>query len=303
MTAGRMHPNEVNTDADLVRRLLGAQFPEWADFPIARVASSGTDHAIYRLGDALSVRLPRIDWATEQPEMEWAWLPRFAPHLPLEIPVPVAIGEPGEGYPYRWLVSPWIAGEDATRDHVPDLRAAAIEMAAFLHALQGLDTAGGRLPGPSNFYRGVPLTLRDERVRASIPAWNGIFDTDLLTAAWDEAVAAPAWDGPPVWLHGDLKPGNLLARDGRLSGVIDFGCMGVGEPATDLQIAWALFDDESRAAFREAMGVDDATWARGRGWALCGIGALPYYRDTNPGIVGLARQTVGEVLADFAARQ
>lgn len=298
----RMHEHEIDTDAELVRRLLASQLPAWADLPIARVASSGTDHAIYRLGDALSVRLPRIDWAAEQPAMEWEWLPRFVPHLPLEIPVPLAIGEPAEGYPYRWLVSPWIDGQDATREHVDDLYAAAIDMAAFLLALQGIDTEGGRPSGRRNFYRGVPLRLLDESARRAIPEWAGEFDVAMLTAAWEEAIAAPAWDGAPVWLHGDLMPGNLLAREGRLAGVIDFGCMGVGEPATDLQIAWALFDGESREAFREAMGADNATWARGRGWALRSVGALPYYRETNPGIVARSRHVIGAVLADFAAR-
>jgi aminoglycoside phosphotransferase (APT) family kinase protein len=303
MASPKMHDEEFETDADLVRRLLRAQFPHWAELPIERVRSYGTDHAIYRLGDELSVRLPRIEWATRQPEREREWLPKLAPHLPLAIPVPLAIGEPGEGYPWRWLVSPWMRGQDATPEHVADLMQAARDLAAFLKALQAIDATDGPRPGRRNFYRGVPLAVRDENLRRSIPAWDGIVDTVALTAAWEEALAAPAWNRDPVWIHGDLMPGNLLANEGRLSAVIDFGCLGVGDPAADLAIGWLLFSSESRAMFKQALEVDDATWARGRGWALTGVGALPYYRDTNPPIVARARRLIESVLAEFASER
>lgn len=298
MPAGKMHAGEVDTDASLVRRLLAAQFPQWADLPIERVASAETDNAIYRLGDDMSVRLPRIHGATGQVEKEQRWLPILAPHLPLAIPVPLAKGVPGEGYPWQWCVSPWLEGDDATAEHIRDLEEAAVDLAAFLVALQRIDTTGGPRPGRHNAFRGVPLAVRDDHLRQAIPHWDGLVDIGAVKAAWEVALEAPIWDGPPVWIHGDLLPGNILAAGGRLSAVIDFGCLGVGDPAAELAVAWTLFSGESREAFRAALGVDDATWARGRGWALTAVGALPYYLNTNPAIVSRCRHTIDEVLAE-----
>ncbi len=296
MTADKMHPDEVHTDVPLVRRLLAAQFPQWADLPIERVASAGTDHAIYRLGDEMSVRLPRIHWAVGQVEKEWEWFPKLAPHLPLAIPTPLAKGEPGEGFPNPWLVSPWIPGGDATEEHLRDLREAAADLAGFILALQRIDTAGAPRPGPTG--RGVPLAVRDEYTRNGIARSEGLVDVEAVTAAWEAALAAAAWGGEPVWIHGDLLPGNVLARPGRVSAVIDWGPL-VGDPAAELIVAWSLFSGESRAAFRAALGVDDATWARGRGWALStAILELPYYLNTNPAIVAKARHRIAEVLAE-----
>jgi aminoglycoside phosphotransferase (APT) family kinase protein len=298
MSAHKMHADEVDTDVSLVRRLLAAQFPQWADLPVEHASSGGTDHAIYRLGDDMSVRLPRIKWATGQVEKEETWLPVLAPHLPLAIPVPLAKGEPGEGYPWQWCISPWFEGDDATAEHLRDLEEAAVDLAVFITALQRIDTTGAPRPGRHNFFRGVPLAVRDDHLRQAIPHWDGLLDIDAVTAAWETALAAPAWHGPAVWIHGDLLPVNIVAAGGRLSAVIDFGCLGVGDPAADLAVAWTLFSGESRDAFRAALGVDDATWARGRGWALMGLGALPYYLTTNPAIVARARHQIGEVLAD-----
>ena len=299
MTDELMHENEVQTDAEMVRRLLRAQFPQWADLPIERISSYGTDHAIYRLGGELSVRLPRVDWATRQVERELRWLPKFAPHLPLTVPAPLAMGEPGEGFPWRWSISPWIEGSDVTApESLDDLERAALDLAAFITALQRIDATDGPRAGRSNFYRGVPLAWRDANTRSSILEWEGILDTQALMDAWETALAAPPWDGPPLWIHGDLLPGNIIARDGRLSAVIDFGCLGVGDPAVDLVAGWALFSGKSREVFRNALNADDATWARGRGWALTAAGVLPYYRHTNPGIVARARRQLEEILAE-----
>jgi aminoglycoside phosphotransferase (APT) family kinase protein len=299
MSAQKMHADEVHTDESLVRRLLAAQFPQWAALPIGRVESYGTDHAIYRLGDEMAVRLPRIEWATGQVDKEQRWLPLFAPRLPLAVPVPLAVGEPGEGYPWRWCVAPWLPGDNPTPDSLADLRQAALDIAAFLRALRRIDATGAPRAGRRNFYRGVPLAVRDEHMRATITALDGEFDSRVRTQAWEMALAAPAWDGLPVWLHGDLTPGNLLAVDGRLSAVIDFGCLGAGDPAADLIVAWNLLCGESHDAFRDAMGADDAMWARGMGWALTSLGGIAYYRDTNPDIVARARRQVAEVLADL----
>lgn len=242
MATGRMHVDEAEIDASLVGRLLAAQFPQWADFPVRAVPSTGTDNAIFRLGGEMCVRLPRVQAAAGQVEKEQQWLPRLAPLLPLAIPVPLAKGAPGEGYSWHWSVYEWLEGETATMERL----------------------------------------------------------ADALTSAWEAALAAPVWPGPPAWIHGDLQSGNLLVVDGRLSGVIDFGGLGVGDPACDLQVAWNLFAGDSRQTFRAALAVDDAAWARGRGWALSvALIQLPYYKDTNPALAANARYTIGEVLGDF----
>ncbi len=294
MHPGKMHADEVDTDVSLVRRLLAAQFPQWADLPIDPGPSAGTDNAIYRLGEDMAVRLPRIHWAIGQVEKEHLWLPKLAQHLPLAIPVPLGKGSPAEGYPWHWSVYPWLKGEHATIDRIGDLREAATELSHFVAALQGIDPAGGPRAG-----RGVPLAMRDVSTREAIEALRGMIDVDAATAAWEAALGAPVWQGSPVWVHGDLLPGNLLVEQGRLSAVIDFGGFGVGDPACDLMIAWGLFSGESRDVFRAALGVDDTTWARGRGHALSwALIFIPYYLETNPVGVGAARRTIDEVLAD-----
>ena len=299
MSVKKMHDNEVHTDATLVRRLLATQFPEWADLPIEPVPSAGTDNALYRLGDEMAVRLPRIDWALGAIEKECRWLPYLAPQLPLSIPVPLAMGEPGEGYPWHWSVCRWLDGENATLDRITDARQLAADLGAFVVALQRIDPSDGPRSGSDNVSRGVPLATRDAVTRVAIGELDGMIDTNAASAAWDDALAAPAWDGPPVWIHGDLQSGNLLAVNGRLSAVIDFGCLGVGDPACDVMVAWTLFSSETRDAYRAALLVDDATWARGRGWALStSLIALPYYKDTNPVLAGIARHAIAEVLAD-----
>jgi aminoglycoside phosphotransferase (APT) family kinase protein len=299
LAARKMHPGEVDTDVSLVRRLLTAQFPQWAGLPIAPVHSAGTDNAIYRLGDAMAVRLPRIAWAVGQVDKEHRWLPRLAPRLPLAIPVPLAKGWPAAGYPWPWSVYPWLDGENAAIARIDHLCDAATTLARFIGALQRIDPTGGPPAGEHNFFRGVPLAERDMHVRAAITDLHGRIDADAVTAAWEAALHAPAWRRPPVWIHGDLQAGNLLVRRGRLSAVIDFGGLGVGDPACDLMAAWTLFAGASRDVFRTALAVDDATWTRGRGWALSvALIALPYYWDTNPVIVGHARHAIDEILAD-----
>lgn len=300
MSAGKMHVDEMDIDAALVRRLLAAQFPQWADLPIEPVHSAGTDNALYRLGSDMVVRLPRIEGATEQVDKEQKFLPRLAPHLPLAIPVPLAMGIPGEGYPWQWSVYRWLEGENATIERIADAAQAARDLAHFIAALHGIDATGGPLPGPHNFSRGVPLATRDADTRAAIVSLDGMLDTSAVTVAWDAALRAPAWHNPPVWIHGDLSPLNLLVEQGRISAVIDFGGLGVGDPACDLIVAWNYLSAQTRDIFRAALPVDDATWARGRGWALSvGLIALPYYQSTNPVLAGLARRAIDEVLADY----
>lgn len=295
MSGQKMHADEVVTDVALVRRLLAAQYPEWAGLPLARVASAGTDNALYRLGDDLVVRLPRIRWAAEDIAKEQEWLPRLAPLVPLTVPVPRAVGMPADGYPWRWSVWPWLPGDDALHAGAVNPVQAAHDLAHFIAALRQADPSGGPLAD-----RGQPLVTRDAPTRQALAQCRGLLDTEAAAMVWEEALVAPAWDGPPVWVHGDLQPLNLLVRDGRLAAVIDWGgCMGVGDPAADLTVAWLWLTAESRATFRAALVVDDAMWARGRGLALsCALIALPYYKDTNPVLAGIARHAVAEVLAE-----
>lgn len=294
MADRKMHADEVLTDAGLVRRLLAAQFPDWAALAIERVASSGTDNALYRLGDDMVMRLPRIHWAAGGVDKDARWLPELAPFLPVAIPVLLAKGIPAEGYPWDWGIYPWLEGENPIVDAIAEPDSLAMDVAQFVEALQRIDSAGGPPSG-----RGVPLALRNEPTRAALAALPGMIDTDAAAAAWDAALESPAWPGPPVWVHGDLLPGNLLLQRGRLTAVIDWGVLGVGDPACDLIVAWGLLPPETRSVLRAELSVDDATWARGRGWALSiALIALPYYTDTNPALAATARHLIREVLAD-----
>jgi len=254
-------------DERLARRLIDAQFPQWRDLPVAPVPAGGVDNRTFRLGDELSVRLPSADWYALQVEKEQRWLPVLAPLLPLPIPAPVAQGRPGEGYPFTWSVYRWLEGEPASRERVPDLEAFATDLAAFLAALARAPAGGAPGPGPHNFHRGGPLAHYEAEALDAIAALDGEIDAAAARACWADAMAA-RWDGEPVWFHGDVAEGNLLVRDGRLAAVIDFGTSGAGDPACDVVIAWTFLDGAGRAEFRRGLALDDATWARGRGWAL-----------------------------------
>ncbi len=292
----KMHEDEVETDVALVRRLLAGQFSHWADLPIALVDSYGTDHDIYRLGEDLSVRLPRIGWATQQAAREAEWLPKLAPHLPLAIPVPLAMGHPAEGYPYDWSVYAWLPGHNANGT-IRDLEQAAVDLAGFVRALRGIETTGAHQRGRRS--RGAPLAELDEFVRRSIAQLGERIDGATVLRLWQESLDAPMWNGPELWLHGDLLPGNLLVVDGRLSAVIDFGGLNVGDPACDLQPAWNVFEGVSRARYLAELDVDEASWLRGRGTTIYqAVGGLAYYWDTNPGMVRQTAHALAQVLAD-----
>ena len=254
-------------DERLVRALIAAQFPEWAGLPVVPVVPGGHDHRTFRLGDELSVRLPSGPAYALQVPKEQRWLPRLAPQLPLAIPQPVARGVPGEGYPHEWSVYRWLDGVPASPETIADPLALVVELAGFLRALAAADATGGPPPGPHNFHRGAPVTVYEAETLRAVDALGDRIPRAAVLSAWDAAVTAE-WRGEPVWFHGDVAEGNLLLREGRLAAIIDFGTCGVGDPACDVVIAWTLLRGEAREAFRSALGADDATWARGRGWAL-----------------------------------
>ncbi|MGW0191740.1 aminoglycoside phosphotransferase family protein [Streptomyces sp. NPDC003362] len=287
-------------DDDLVRRLIAEQFPRWAELPLTRFPSGGTVNAVYRLGDEMTVRLPLTRGGVADVALEQHWLPRLAPLLPTPVPEVLGAGEPGEGYPWPWSVYRWLPGENPEAGALTEPVALAADLAAFVTAVRGVT-----LPGAPTAHRGGPVASLDAETRAAIEQLRAVpqegVDCDAVAAVWQEALRAPDWDGPPVWLHADLMPGNLLVDGGRLTSVIDFGCMGVGDPACDLFPAWNLLPAEARQVFREALDVDDATWLRGRARTLSqAVIALPYYRETNPAMAGNARHVIREVLEEVS---
>ena len=296
-----MRADESHIDVSLVERLIAAQFPQWAELPIAPVAESGWDNRTFRLGAELTIRLPSGDWYARQVDKEQRWLPVLAPQLPLSIPTPVAKGVPGEGYPYSWSVLRWLDGEPASAETIGDLTEFATALAGFLAALARVDARDGPAPGPHNFWRGGPLTTYEQETLDAIEVLGARIPRRAVVAAWEDAMDA-TWRGEPVWFHGDVAVGNLLVRDGRLAAVIDFGTSGVGDPACDVVIAWALLSGESREAFRTTLAVDDATWARGRGWALWkSLIMLAGHLDGDPEADALPRHVIEQTLADHAA--
>ena len=295
MAPPKRHDDEFAVDEDLVRRLLRAQFPQWATLPLTLLEPSGTDHTIYRLGDDLVVRMPIREHIAEQGMKESTWVPFLAPQLPLELPMPLAMGQPGDGYPWTWSIVRWVDGEHGTRDNL-DLRQAAVDLARFIRALHACDPTGGPKPGRSTAFRGMPLSVWEGRLEEWIAKLDGYPGITEALAVWKEARAAPEWDRPPVWLHGDLG-GNLIARDRRLVGVIDSG-YAVGDPACDLMPGWTLFRGEARHRFFAEVGLDEATVLRARGWAIApALIGLSYYRDV-PHLFANARNAIETALVD-----
>ena len=292
------HAEKPEIDASLVRRLLKDQFPQWADLPVVPSTPQGWDNRTFRLGADMSVRLPSAEGYVPQVEKETQWLPVLAPHLPLPIPVPLALGMPSSIFPWPWSVRRWIAGSTASTENIRDMNAFAATLGGFLTVLQSLNTTNGPPAGSHSFFCGGPLGTYDAETRHAIHLLQDEVDARLTTTVWETALNA-TWHGPDVWFHGDVAVNNLLVQNGHLSAVIDFGCFGVGDPACDTVIAWTLFSGKSRQAFRAALPVDDATWVRGRGWALWkALITVVEYRSSRPAQSAEAKRIITEILED-----
>jgi aminoglycoside phosphotransferase (APT) family kinase protein len=280
-----LHADEVPVSGALVQSLIEDQFPHWSRLPLQRMTSTGTDNAIFRLGPEMGVRLPRIERAVQQVGKELEWLPRLGPLLPVAVPTPLAKGEPVRGYPFPWLVYRWLDGEDLQHRHVPDSKRFGQDLAAFVAALESVTATDS----PPAGQRGQSLLRVDEVTRATIRGLGKDIDGNRAMQVWQSALDAQPWPGPPVWVHGDLLPGNVLVHDGRLTGILDWSSAGVGDPACEGMLAWSL-PPEARAAFRAALNFDAGTWARARGWVVQqAVLFIPYYAKTIPDAVAAAR--------------
>ena len=289
-----MHDNELDVNLSFVRDLINEQFPEYSLLPITPVSSIGTVNHVYRLGQELYIRLPRVkEWADI--EKEWRWIPYLAPHLKLQIPEPVALGKPNASYPVNWAIYKWIEGNNYSEELIHDEREVAKDLANFVNEMHSVD-----VPDDAPKAGRLPLLELNKRTIECIVEADDIQDRDKVLAAWEDSCKASVWNGHSVWIHADLLRTNLLVHSGRLSAVIDFGGVGIGDPAFDLIPAWSIFNFEGRKIFKNSINADKDTWLRARGYALHqAVLIIPYYRVTNPQFVIQAKRTLVEILADL----
>lgn len=297
LTSPRLDRRDISVP--LVAALISEQFPQWAHLPIRAVIPSGWDNRTFRIGDEMLVRLPSGAGYAAQVEREQKWLPLLAPQLQVHIPTPVAMGRPSQHYPWNWSIYRWIDGENAEVARVKDQLLLARELAGFLRELHKADPSDGPLPGAHNYFRGGALAVYSGETNAALATLADHVDVSGAKAVWDRALASH-WPGTPKWVHGDFSPGNILIRDGRLAAVIDFGCMGVGDPACDLVMAWTFFSGESRKVFMSEMELDGDAWARARGWALWkALITLAASGDLFTPESTKKRQIIDEVISDL----
>jgi aminoglycoside phosphotransferase (APT) family kinase protein len=293
-----MHPDEITVRPEVVRDLIDAQFPQWSDLPLRRISSSGTVNAIVRIGDELAARFPLRDAdpgeALADLQREALAAAELAKHSPVPAPRPVAIGEPGPGYPLPWSVQTWLPGTVATADDPGASVAFAEDLAIFIEALRGIDTRGARFTGMS---QGGDLRSHDEWMETCFRHSEGLLDVPRLRELWDELRELPRV-APDVMSHRDLIPGNVLVADGRLAGILDGGGFGPADPALDLLAGWHLLSGGPRAVLRERLGSDDLEWARGKAWAFeQSMGAAWYYAESNPTMSLMGQRTLKRILA------
>jgi len=257
----------IDINVNLVQNLIKEQFPELSNLEIKQVKNDGHDNRTFHLGENMSVRLPSRDWYVPQVEKEHKWLPFLSKHLSLPISIPLAQGKPNKDYPYPWSIYKWLEGETVNNENIVDQNEFAKDLGGFLVEFQSIDTNGGPIAGIHNFYRGGDLAVYDEQSINAIENNIEIFNEHLLKEIWGLSLDSK-WDSEPVWLHGDIAPGNILVNDGKLCAVIDFGVLGVGDPSCDAAMAWTFFNSSSREVFKQALKMDEETWSRARGWAL-----------------------------------
>lgn len=259
----------VEINANLASSLIRKQFPQWAHLPIKPVEKGGYDNYTFHLGSEMSIRIPRDEGHSPQVEKEAYWLPKIAPHLSIPIPVPIAKGRPDENYPFFWSINKWIEGDTLIYSNIENINEFALELSGFLKELQSIDTLEGPPGGEHNYYRGCPLSRYqfNEWTLTALDTLGNLVDKEKCLRIWNRAISTE-WTREPVWIHGDVAPGNHLVSNGKLSAVIDFGIMAIGDPAADIVMAWTFFDDKSRKAFLNSMGLDKDTEDRARGWAL-----------------------------------
>lgn len=294
----RLHDDEIEVNEALVGRLVAEQFPELSHLPVRRVASSGTVNAIFRLGDDLVIRIPRAEsyvWRRYELDASHDWLRQSRPSLPLAIPEGYAIGEPSDDYPWPWPIHRWIAGRALDVLDLSDSNETATRLGAFVNALHDLPRPG---PDAPRSVKAIGRSTWDAQFRQVVEGLHGLIDVRAALDAWDETLEVPSFDGAPVWVHADLLPGNLLARDGGLHAVLDFECLGSGDRALDLTPAWTVFSASARTVFRQVVPADDATWQRARNFALRAVMGVRYYETTNPRFSALSLRTIRRVLED-----
>jgi aminoglycoside phosphotransferase (APT) family kinase protein len=288
-----MHSDELDIDVDLVARLVAKQFPAWADLSLTPIPP-GTVNAMFRLGGEKVVRLPRVHWWAADLDRELEILPRLNGHTSLRVPEPLGRGTPTSEFPFNWAIYGWIPGHPWSEETVVDRAQAAHHLADFVSGLRNLDASGAPVS-----RRGESFRTQDLKTRDAIAALGGAVDGVSLTRLWVQALPLPDWSGEPVWVHGDLMPTNILADDAHLTGVIDFGLSGVGDPAIDMLPAWSVFERAERVIFRETLGPDEATWQRGRAWALSlALQIIPYYAKSAPHFADLGRRMLSRVVED-----
>lgn len=281
---------EVDVTGDLVQRLIASQHPDLAGLPVTFLAN-GWDNVLYRVGDRLVARLPRRALGAEIIVNEQRWLSSFT--LPLPVPRPERVGTPSAAYPWPWSLVPYLPGEPASSAPDTDGEAAAVALGGFLRALHVPAPADA----PVNRVRGHWVGEREDSFRANLAAASGQVDEAVVLRVWAEAVAAPRYAGPPLWLHGDLHPANILVRDGKVSGVIDWGDITSGDPATDLSVAWSLLPLSCHETFWASYGgADSALRARARGWALRLALVFLAFSADNPAMLAIGHRTLPRVL-------
>ncbi|WP_028373114.1 aminoglycoside phosphotransferase APH(3') [Legionella lansingensis] len=289
---------KINITETLVRELIAEQFPQWSHLPIRAIKNGGWDNRTFHLGSEMLIRMPSSAEYAGQVEKEQTWLPKLASQLPLPVPVPLAMGKPDEMYPWKWSINRWLPGETAAVAPINDLCELAKDLALFLKVLQRIESTGGPIAGHQSFYRGGHLAVYDSETRKAIEDLKNNIDFCAATEIWEKALST-SWQKPPVWVHGDVSVGNLLLSQGKLSAVIDFGQLAIGDPACDLAIAWTLFEGKSRGTFLETLELDPNTWARGRAWALWKAMMYLVNQQTDMNFEAKrALRTINEVIED-----